>query len=155
MDYVTAIGIGFPGIQVECFGDPMVYENLQAVNGSVMPSKTTLDEWIAANSAANTKTKLTVLAFRNRFTQAEKVAIDLSSFDNPAAPIEQRQMAAMLRVFMADLHAATFVDVSRPDTRAGVQQLEAYGIIGPGRAAVILDTPPTAIELSPFNGEQI
>lgn len=151
MDYVTAIGIGFPGVQVECFGDPMVYENLQGVNGSAVPAQSTLDEWIAANSATTAKTKLTVLAFRNRFTQAEKVAIDLASIDNPAAPIEQRQMSAMLRVFMADLHAATFVDVSRPDTRAGVQQLEAYGIIGSGRAAVILDTPPTAIELSPFN----
>lgn len=151
MDYVTAIGLGFPGVQVECFGDPMVYENIQAVNGSAVPAQSTLDEWIAANSAANTKTKLTVLAFRNRFTQAEKVAIDLSSIDDPAAPMPQRQMSALLRVFMADLHAASFVDVSRPDTRAGVQQLEHYGIIAAGRAAQILDTPPTAIELSPLN----
>ena len=151
MTYIQAISLGFPGTYVSAPGDGSVYEDLVWEAGNPIPSKTALDEWIAANSTVQPPTRLTVLAFRNRFTQAEKVAIDLSSIDNPAAPIEQRQMAAMLRVFMADLHAATFVDISRPDTRAGVQQLETYGIIGPGRAAVILDTPPTAIELSPFN----
>lgn len=150
MDYVTAIGLGFPNTQVQCFGDPFVYENVQWVSGNPLPSKQALDEWITANANIN-RTKLTVLAFRNRFTQAEKIAIELSSLDNPAAPMAQRQVAAKLRVYMADLQAATFADVSRPDMRAGVIELEQFGIIAPGRAVQILDTPPTAIELSPFN----
>lgn len=150
MDYVTAIGLGFPNTQVHCFGDPFVYENVQWVSGNPMPSKQALDQWIAANTNIN-RTKLTVFAFRNRFTQGEKIAIELSSLDNPTAPMAQRQLAAKLRVYMADLHVATFVDVSHPDARAGVTELEQYGIIGPGRALQILDTPPTAVELSPFN----
>lgn len=31
---------------------------------------------------------LTIVEFRNRFTQAEKIAIDLAAIDNPSAPIE-------------------------------------------------------------------
>jgi hypothetical protein len=57
----------------------------------------------------------------------------------------------MLRVNQADLSVATFVDLSRSDTRAGVQLLEQYGIIGAGRATTILDTPPTSIELSQYS----
>lgn len=151
MTYVEAIGLGFPGVQVQAMGDGSVYEDIQWAGGNPMPSKQTLDEWIAVNGATALKTKLTVLAFRNRFTQAEKIGIELASMDNPTAPMEQRQQSAMLRVFMADLHAATFVDVARPDTRAGVQTLEQFGILAAGRALQILDTPPTAIELSPYN----
>lgn len=148
MDYVTAISIGFPGVQVECFGDPFVYENVTWVAGPALPSKITLDEWIAINGSNAPTTRLTVLAFRNRFTMNEKVAIEFACLDNPAAPMEQRQMSAMLRAYMHDLHAATFVDTARPDTRAGVLSLEQHGIIGEGRALEILDTPPTPIEKS-------
>jgi hypothetical protein len=150
MDYVTAIGLGFPGVQVSCTTDPMIYENIVWEAGLPLPSKEALDSWISANASV-VRTKITVLAFRNRFTTNEKIAIDIASIDNPAATMEQRQMAAMLRVNAADLAVATFVDLSRPDTRQGVQLLEQFGIIGPGRAATILDTPPTALELSPYN----
>lgn len=150
MTYVEAIGLGFPGVQVQSLGDGSVYENIQWVGGNPLPSKQTLDEWIAANANTN-RTKLTVLAFRNRFTPTEKIMIEMASLDNPAATMQERQLAAKLRVYMADIHAAMFVDVSHPDVRAGVIELEQYGIIGPGRALQILDTPPTAIELSPFN----
>lgn len=82
---------------------------------------------------------LTIVEFRNRFTQAEKIAIDLAAIDNPSAPIEQRMMSAGLRVYLADLAAVKdFVEVTDPLTMAGVQTLEAMGIIGPGRAAEIL-----------------
>lgn len=148
MDYITAIGLGFPNVQVESNGDPFVYENITWVSGSPLPSKTTLDEWIAANNTTAPTTRLTVLAFRNRFTLNEKVAIEFACLDNPAAPMEQRQMAAMLRAYMHDLHAATFVDTARPDTRAGVLSLEQAGIIGEGRALEILDTPLTLMERS-------
>lgn len=49
MDYITILGIGFPGVQVECFGDPFVYGNLVWVRGQPMPSKATLDAWAGIN----------------------------------------------------------------------------------------------------------
>lgn len=94
--------------------------------------------------------RITKLAFRNRFTPAEKVAIEMAALDNPAAPMGQRQLAAALRADMADQRDATHINLSRSDTRAGVHKLEQAGLIGPGRAAAILDTPPTAEEL--WNG---
>jgi hypothetical protein len=144
--YIEAIGAGFPTVQAHSAGD--LYTDLVWDAGDPLPSQETLDSWILSNPQ-RTSTKITVLAFRNRFTQAEKVAIDLSSIDNPAAAMSARQLAASLRVMASDLTVATFVDLDRPDTRAGVQALETYGIIGAGRASIILDTPPTALELSP------
>lgn len=93
---------------------------------------------------------ITKLAFRNRFTQAEKVAIEISALDNTAATMEQRSLSATLRANQLDIAAAQFIDLKRPDTRSGVQALEAYGLIAAGRAAQILDTPPTAVEK--YNG---
>lgn len=85
--------------------------------------------------------RITRLAFRNRFTSVEKVAIEIAALDDPTAPMPQRAQAAALRANQADLAAATFVDLARPDTRAGVQMLEAAGLLGAGRALEILDTP--------------
>ena len=86
-------------------------------------------------------TQITRLAFRNRFTQPEKVALELAALDDAAAPMPQRQQAAALRAYLADVAAATFIDLARPDTRAGVQFLEAAGLLAEGRALVILDAP--------------
>jgi len=80
-------------------------------------------------------------AFRSRFTPAEKVAIEFASLDDPTATPAKRSIAASLRVLQADLEAATFVDLELPSTRNGVQMLEQVGLIGPGRAAEILDAP--------------
>ena len=93
---------------------------------------------------------ITKLAFRRRYTEAEKVGIELAALDNIAAPMATRQASAALRAYMKDLETATFIDLDRPDTRAGVQQLEAMGLIAQGRAAQILDTPPTETEV--WNG---
>ena len=91
-------------------------------------------------------TRITRLAFRNRFTQAEKVALELAALDNPAASTAQRQQAAALRSYLKDLDAATFVDLERPDTVAGVQSLGAAGLLAEGRGAVILTAPIEAHE---------
>lgn len=93
------------------------------------------------------QSRITRLAFRNRFTQAEKVAIEIAALDNPAAMMEQRVMSATLRASQQDVAAAQYIDLDRPDTRAGVQMLEQAGLIASGRAAVILDTPPTDAEV--------
>ncbi|KQW97143.1 hypothetical protein ASC94_10150 [Massilia sp. Root418] len=83
--------------------------------------------------------RITKLAFRNRFTVAEKVAIDLASIDDPSSGAAARQQAAAVRVSLADAAAAAYIDLARDDTRAGVLMLEAAGILGAGRALEILD----------------
>jgi len=67
------------------------------------------------------------LAFRNRFTDAEKLALYTAA-----------ESSVQLRVYLDDLAAAEFVDLDYPATVAGVQALEQAGIIGAGRAAEIL-----------------
>ena len=94
-------------------------------------------------------TRITRLAFRNRFTQSEKVALELAALDDPAATLAQRQQAAAIRVHLADVSASTFVDLGHDDTRAGVQALKAGGLIGVGRALQILDAPVEAHERPP------
>lgn len=80
-------------------------------------------------------TIITRLAFRNRFTQAEKVALYTAAETN-----------IQLRVYLDDVNAATFIDLSRPDTSIGVQQLEGAGLLAPGRANEILTNPVQDIE---------
>lgn len=84
---------------------------------------------------------VTRLALRNRFTQAEKVALEMAALDNPAGAVPVRRQAATLRVYLADLAAAEYVDLSRAETRAGVQYLETAALLAPGRALEILDAP--------------
>ena len=86
-------------------------------------------------------TCLTKLGFRARFTQAEKIAIELASLDDPAAAMAQRAQAADIRVYLADVASAAYIDPQNVDTRSGVQALEAAGLIGAGRALQILDAP--------------
>lgn len=88
--------------------------------------------------------RLTKLQFRNRFTAAEKRAIEFASLDNPSASQEDRLKAADLRVFLVDVEAATpepdgtSLDLDDPRTVAGVNALESYGLIATGRATEIL-----------------
>lgn len=91
--------------------------------------------------------KITPLAFFNRFTQVEQLNIELASLDNPSATAEQRQQAAMLRIYVRNVNVATYVDLDRADTQNGVNTLEAMGIIGVGRANEILTAPVTLIEV--------
>lgn len=104
---------------------------------------TRLEEYRYADGALSLQpgTRITRLAFRSRFTPAEKVALELASLDSPAATLAQRQQAAALRVNLADTAAAAFIDLSRLDTRAGVQMLESARLLAAGRALAILDAP--------------
>ena len=77
---------------------------------------------------------ITQLAFLSRFTDAEAIGIDLAS-------IGATEAAAGLRRYQAKVAAAKFIDLDRADTRAGVQALEAAGMLAAGRALVILDAP--------------
>ena len=99
------------------------------------------DEMAARERLAAPNFRITKLAFRNRFTQAEKVMLEIAALDNPAAPMPQRQQAAALRANLADTVAATFIDLAHLYTRDGVQMLEAAGLLAAGRALQILDAP--------------
>jgi hypothetical protein len=145
MSYIEAIGKGFPGVECHTLGDGTVYENIVWDQGLPLPSKETLDSWIASNSTS-TSSKITILGFRNRFTLTEKIAIEYASIDKATDTLEDRFKSAALRALMADLISANYVDLTREDTITGVTLLETYGIIGAGRANIILTSPVTAIE---------
>lgn len=100
-----------------------------------------------AAPAPNLGTRITKLAFRQRVGAQSLAAIELASVHNAAAPVPAQQLAATLRVMLADVQAATFIDLARADTRAGVQSLEAAGLLPAGKAAEILDTPVQAAEV--------
>jgi hypothetical protein len=78
--------------------------------------------------------------------------VAIAGQDNAALAIDHPSnlLAAALRANMADQRDAEFIALQHPETRGGVQQLEAAGLLAAGRAAVILDTPPTAEEI--WNG---
>jgi len=65
--------------------------------------------------------------FRALFTQAETVAIYTAAQTSPA-----------MRAWLDDLICADMVETSNPATIAGVQAVEAAGLIAPGRANQIL-----------------
>lgn len=84
---------------------------------------------------------ITNLAFDNRFTVDERVNIELAAMVEPGMTVEQRRQAMALRVDLDRAKKATYIDLDRADTQAGVQQFETFGLIGAGRAAVILADP--------------
>lgn len=71
--------------------------------------------------------RITRLAFRNRFTFAEKVAI-----------AEAAKTDTTVEVLQKDQDAATYIDLSRTDTQQGVQLLVIKGLITADRSAEIL-----------------
>lgn len=92
---------------------------------------------------------ITKLAFRSRFTAAEKTALELAALHNASLAINHAAnlLAAGVRAAMADQRDATYIDLKREDTRSGVQMLEQAGLIAAGRAAEILDARPAESEL--------
>ena len=91
---------------------------------------------------------ITRLAFMQRITMSEHVAIELASIHDPAqekfAP--DNVQAATLRKMLQLVNAANWIDLDRPDTRSMVMQLEQFGLLAPGRALQILDGEITDIE---------
>ena len=93
---------------------------------------------------------ITKLAFRNRFTMKEKVAIELAGNINPNDPAQKQQLAATVCASNADVAASAYIDLDRPDTRDGVKLMEDFGLLAAGRAAEILDNPVQEFER--YNG---
>lgn len=94
-----------------------------------------------------TRRHITPLAFRRRFTGAERAAIEWAAVDRADATSGERQQAAQLRSTLKDQELASFIDLDDPDVAAGVQLLETVGLIADGRALQITDTPPRPDEL--------
>lgn len=92
---------------------------------------------------------ITYWAFRRRFTHAERVGLELAALDDPAASAEQRQLAASVRVYLADAAAAAWIDLDDADARTGVQALESAALLASGRSAEILDAPVELAERPP------
>ena len=98
----------------------------------VNPAPPTLPEPQEPPPPALEPRHITRLAFLSRFSDAEAIAIDLASQG-------ATQQAAAMRRYQSKINAATYVDLDRADTRAGVQALELMGLISAGRGEVILD----------------
>lgn len=82
-------------------------------------------------------TTITKLAFKNRFTQAERIALRTASQTDP-----------VVFDFMDLVSDATFIDLSRQDTMEGVNYIESQGYIDEGRADDILTSPVQPGELA-------
>ena len=138
--YVQALSAGFPSVLFSATGDGSVYEDITWVDGGApMPSKQTLDDWIAANPLGIAKIEITKYEFRKLFTLAERIAID-SAPTNLAIPANYR---AMLVTMNKDMELSSMVILTNPDVAAGVGFLEQLGLIAPGRKDEILsNTPP-------------
>jgi hypothetical protein len=133
-------------VEVYSYNAPVAIE----LNGMGFDTHDHISDAPAEQQVVEGPRKITRLAFRNRFTTAEKVAIEIASLDNPSASMSVRANAAALRANQADITAATYIDLNRKDTRDGVLLLESVGLLGAGRALIILDTAIAAEET--YNG---
>lgn len=73
---------------------------------------------------------ITRLAFLQRFTQAERIAIRTAAKSSVA-----------VEDYVAMVEAAQWIDLDRADTRFGVQAMEAASLLSVGRSTEILDAP--------------
>lgn len=99
---------------------------------------------------------LTKLAFSNRFTTEESVRLKLAQVlpgrvagESDTEYLAKAQLAAQLQVLNERQNLATYIDLDREDTRAGVTALEQLGLLAPGRAAEILDAEVAPHEFHP------
>lgn len=89
---------------------------------------------------------ITVGAFRGRFSQEEKIRIELASLDDPSASMESRTVAAAIRAAEKDASASQYIDLREPRTVSGVNAYESFGLLAAGRASEILETTPVEKE---------
>lgn len=99
---------------------------------------------------------VTKLAFDNRFTMTESVGLKLAQVlparltdETDAAYAARCSVPMQLQVMSERRSMATYIDLDRTDTRAGVQQLEVLGLLAAGRALEILDAPIADHEFYP------
>ena len=83
-----------------------------------------------------TGTRITVLAFRKRFTLEERVALEKRARED-----------AMIRVFLDDVTAATYIDLTDPDLRECLEAAAILGVLEVTRVDEILDKSVRSEEL--------
>lgn len=133
--YIQVISIGFPAVACHAPGDGSVYEDIVWDGGAAMPSKETLDTWIASNPEPPQGIVLTKYEFRKLFTFEERIAIDTAP-TNTNIPANYRAAVATM---MKDLEVSGSVFLTtNQDVADGVNLLEQLGLIGVGRAAQVL-----------------
>jgi hypothetical protein len=74
--------------------------------------------------------RVTKLAFLNRFSQPERLAIRTAA-----------KASVAIEDYMAMVTEAKWIDLNRTDARTGVLALESLGLLAIGRALQILDAP--------------
>lgn len=104
------------------------------INGDIVLQSYWNDETITQH------TKITQLAFLNRFTDDEAVDIDLAS-------IGATRGAALLRRYLQKVNAATFIDLSRQDLAEDLNKLVEYGLLTQERVSTILTAPIQSHEI--------
>ena len=100
-----------------------------------------VDGAFAPLPAALAPRRLAPLAFRRRFTAAERAAIEWAAVDKPEQSAQERMGSAALRSSLKDQDQATYIDLDDLDTITGTHAIEQLGLIGAGRADEILGAP--------------
>lgn len=132
---VTAAGRVFTVVQQADEPDVDGCASVPVLAGSVVSPGDSFDgEGFVPPQVQAAPRHVTRLAFLQRFLDSEAIAIDLASIG--ATP-----QAAAVRRYLQLVNAATYIDLDRLDTRAGVIALETSGLLQEGRALEILDTP--------------
>ena len=135
----VGIASGFVETALGWVGDGMVYPTSVVGNGCTVADYTPPAP-IPEPPAPEVR-HITKLAFRNRFTMKEKVAIELAGNINPNDTAQKQQLAATVRASNADIAASSYIDLDRQETRAGVKSMETFGLLAAGRSDEILDSP--------------
>lgn len=128
-DQYAAIGSQYQSIVDVTNYNPIPTVGMTCTDGQTFTGGTAQTNWC-----------ITRLAFRERFTSAELLGIIAAS---EVANTEGYTLQMMLQ----NQAVATFVDLSRSDTIAGVNALATMGLITSARATTILTTVPMLTEL--------
>lgn len=116
------------------------HQILEQVGSASVGWKYSNGVFVAPAGTVGYSTRITRLAFLNRFTDQEAITIDLASIG--ATP-----EAAMMRRSQKKIDAASFIDLSDEATIIGVNTLEAIGLISQGRSSQILSLETSPNEL--------
>ena len=111
------------------------------LNNTEDPLTKEYQAWLAAGGqyssiivTAEPERSITHLAFRRRFTLAERIAID----NAPDSGLLPAEAAAALRTMSKDLELAQEINLDDPDVAYGLGFLEQLGLLSRGRAEEIL-----------------
>ena len=96
-----------------------------------VPEGFDLDNWDYSDGALRKKgARLTQLAYMQRFSIAEEAGIRVAAKTNP-----------VIEVILARLAAAEYVDLTDPNTAAGLSVMVSAGLLPIARAEEILGSP--------------